>query len=360
LVIFALFFSLPCPAQNEAEAAGSLEDQEEAVVTAPDTVYLKDGSVIKGHIVEMGAGKLKLNLTSEDEIVISWSEVQAIESEKSIVLQLKDDSVQKGTLGRGDDGQLIISRESVAEPIVVDVASVAAVNPPPVKYIRHKGNLNAGGVIDDGNTDKKEFSAFGEYIARSKEQRLTIKGEYHYSEENGNLSERNGKAGIKYDLFLTDRFFIFASAQIEKDEFEDLRLRTALTTGPGYQFIDDGDFESEYLDKMELYAQVGIAFFSEDYEDADDDQYAAGHWGIRWDWPITPLGMTVFHNHLGFPGLENGDDIYVTSQQGIRFDLWQGLIATLQVNWDWDNTPQPGNDRSDTKYLGTVGYAFDF
>ena len=61
--------------------------------------------------------------------------------------------------------------------------------------------------------------------------------------------------------------------ELEKDEFEDLSLRAALTAGPGYQFIDDGDFESEYLSKMEFYAQAGIAFFSEDYEDAEDDQY---------------------------------------------------------------------------------------
>ena len=153
---------------------------------------------------------------------------------------------------------------------------------------------------------------------------------------------------------------MFGSTFLEKDEFEGIKLRTALTAGPGYQFIEEGDFESDYFNKMELYAQVGVAFFSEDFEDDPDEQYTAGHWGVRWDWPITPMGITVFHSHSAYPGLEDADDLYIVSQQGIRFAMWRGLISTVQVNWEWDNTPQAGNDRSDTKYLLTLGYAFEF
>ena len=39
--------------------------------------------------------------------------------------------------------------------------------------------------------------------------------------------------------------------------------------------------------------------------------------------------------------------------------IWGNFNSTLQVNWRWDNTPSPGNKRSDTIFLLTLGYSFD-
>ena len=57
------------------------EQPEEGAAAAPanpsGVVYLQDGSVIKGQVVDMAGGKLKLKLTSGDEITVSWSDVKA-------------------------------------------------------------------------------------------------------------------------------------------------------------------------------------------------------------------------------------------------------------------------------------------
>ena len=37
---------------------------------------------------------------------------------------------------------------------------------------------------------------------------------------------------------MTKRFYWFASSYVESDHFQDLRLRTALSSGPGYQFVE--------------------------------------------------------------------------------------------------------------------------
>ena len=52
---------------------------------------------------------------------------------------------------------------------------------------------------------------------------------------------RNSRGTVKLDFFFTKRWYWFASAYFEQDTFQDLKLRTALATGPGYQFLDRGE-----------------------------------------------------------------------------------------------------------------------
>ena len=78
-------------------------------------------------------------------------------------------------------------------------------------------------------------SLLGELSARSESLRLTILGRYIYGDNTGNLIVRNSRGTIKLDFFLTKRLYWFASAYFEQDTFQDLKLRTALATGPGYQ-----------------------------------------------------------------------------------------------------------------------------
>ena len=66
------------------------------------------------------------------------------------------------------------------------------------------------------------------------------------------------------DFFITKRFFWYASSYFEKDTFQDLKLRTALSSGPGYNFIEKGDYASPWLKDLSLYAEAGLAYFNED------------------------------------------------------------------------------------------------
>ena len=39
-------------------------------------------------------------------------------------------------------------------------------------------------------------------------------------------------------------------------------------------------------------------------------------------------------------------------------DRQENFTATAQLDYDWDNTPSPGNDRVDTRYLFNLGYGW--
>ena len=323
-------------------------------------ISLKDGSQLYVEILEMTEGFLKVKTLFQDgdPIKIKWSEVVGITSEDQVKVVLNSGTILQGKLTMLGPGTLGIQTDMLGAPIPVAVESVMAVNPPVKKAVLYTGNLNFGASIITGNTKLENYSFLGELIARSDQLRLTILGRYLYGETDGTINARNAFGTIKLDFFMTKRLYAYAGALFEQDTFQDLNLRTSLFAGPGYQFIDAGDFSSPYFNKMQLSAEVGLGFFNEDFKRSQDRNNVTGRWAVNFNWPVLPA-LTLFHQHQGFPSLEKRSDYYITSQQGLRWTMVENFISTLQLNWRYDNTPASGNKKSDKQYLLTVGYAFE-
>jgi putative salt-induced outer membrane protein YdiY len=325
---------------------------------AMDEVTLKDGSRIVGEVVGMKDGVLivKPAFSATQSLEIGWGDVTDLKLSKPLPFQLEDGTQVVGVPEGIREGSIYVKSAELPQATAIPVAQVKSINAKPVAYT---GLLAAGLSISDGNTNNKTGSLLGEFIARANRFRLTLRGAYNYAEDDEGLTVRNGKASIKVDYFITKRFYWYANALFEYDAFQDLDLRTALGTGPGYQFIDKGDFEAESLREMQLYVEAGIAYVNENFDDAPDNDYISGRWALRFDWPFLPKRIAFFHFHEGYPSLEDAEDLYITTETGLRFTIWDNFVASAQVNWKWDNTPAAGFERDDTLYLFTIGYSFD-
>ncbi len=322
-------------------------------------IDLKDGSRVFGEIIEMTEGKLKVQtaFSEEDPIVINWSEVAGLTSEEPMTLVLDDGIILKGKPSMVEPGTLQMQTTLLERPLPLSTDSVLAVNPPEKKAVVYTGNISFGGSINSGNTKLKNASLLGELTARSDRLRLTIFGRWIYGEDNSRVIARNAFGTIKLDFFITKRFYAYSSAIFEQDTFQDLQLRTSINAGPGYQLIEVGDFASPYFREMQLNGEIGIGFFNEDFKVAEDKNFITGRWAINFLWPVLST-VTLFHQHQGFPSLESSSDYYITSQQGIRLNIWESFISSLQMNWRYDKTPSPGFKKSDFLYLLTIGYEF--
>ena len=80
-----------------------------------------------------------------------------------------------------------------------------------------------------------------------------------------------------------------------------------------------------------------------------------GRWGINFNWPVGG-GVRIFHTHQGFPSVEDADDFYINTIQGIAVDVWKGLTISLQAIYKYDNSPPPSTGKGDFKGLLTIGY----
>ncbi|MGZ8382565.1 MAG: DUF481 domain-containing protein [Nitrospira sp.] len=331
------------------------------VPTALDVVTLKDGTVIYGKVLGMIADELHIKTsfgpTAGDDIVkIMWPNVAKLEVNRPIPFSLKEGTTVVGTTQPGEPGTMILKAAPTGTSMAIPLNAVVGMNQPAVIYT---GALQAGFSQTTGNSHLRNGSLLGELSARSESLRLTILGRYVYGDNAGNLIVRNSRGTIKLDFFLTKRLYWFASAYFEQDTFQDLKLRTALSTGPGYQLLDRGDLTGLFKD-MTLWAEAGPAYFNEDFKRADDKSSTRGRWAVKWNWPLWGGDqVSLYHFQEGFQSLANSKDLYLTADTGLRFKVWGGLVSGFQWTMRYNKNPPPGISDTDNLYLITLGYSFD-
>ncbi|MBX3329083.1 MAG: DUF481 domain-containing protein [Nitrospira sp.] len=333
-------------------------------VTTPtpvlDVVTLKDGSVIYGEVIEMSGGLLQIkNAMASDLIKVKWAEVSKLAVSHPIPFHLKEGTVLIGTAEEGDPGTIKLKAGPTGSEMMVPMNAVTQVNPIIQRPVIYIGSLNAGYSQATGNSQLRNISIVGDLVARSEQLRLTLLGRYVYGDNAGSLITRNARGTIKLDFFLTKRFFWFASAYFENDRLQNLKLRTAISSGAGYQWIERGDFNGIFKD-MTFYTEAGPAYFNEDFINPLPDQASfRGRVAMKLDWPLFDGRITLYHYDEIFPSVQDFSDFYYTMDNGIRLKILAGLASGFQVTTRYNNRPPAGTGDTDNLYLLTLGYAFD-
>lgn len=326
-----------------------------------DVVTLKDGSIIYGEVVEMSREELFVKTAfSIDEIVkVKWADVSNLAVTHPLPIHLKDGTVIVGTVMEGPVGSVIVKAVSLQASLTIPMDSIVSVNPLVQRPVIYNGSLQLGFSQTTGNSHLRNATMIGEFVGRSKQLRLSLLGRYIYGDNDGSLITRNSRGTIKLDFFVSKRFFWFASAYFEQDTFQDLKMRTALASGPGFQFIDEGDFTASWLRDMTLYVETGLAYFNEDFRFAQDKATFRGRFSVKFNWPLFDDRVTLYHYQELYPSLENFKDFYLTMDNGVRFKLFDGFVSGIQVTTRYNKNPPPNTTDTDNLYLMTLGYSFD-
>jgi putative salt-induced outer membrane protein YdiY len=334
----------------------------QAAAPVLDIVTLKDGSVIHGEVMEMAGGVLLIKSPLADDLIkVKWAEVSKLAVSHPIPFHLKEGTILVGTVEEADPGMMKVKASPTGSIVTVPMALVTQVNPiaqPPVIY---SGSINAGYSQSTGNSHLRNVSILGDLVARSEQLRLTLLGRYVYGDNSGSLQVRNARGTIKLDFFITKRFFWYASAYVENDFLQNLKLRTAISSGPGYQFLERGDLNGIFKD-MTFYAEAGPTYFNEDYRDnslTGDRSSFRARVAMKWDWPLFDGRVTLYHYNEIFPSVQNASDFFFTMDNGIRMKILAGLASGFQVTTRYNNRPPAGTSDTDNLYLLTLGYAFD-
>ena len=358
--LLLLVTCLMTPRLVAAADASAMADVASPVTAPFDVVTLKDGSVIYGEVLEMSGGVLliKTAAATDNIVKINWDSVSKLAVNHPIPFHLKEGSVLVGTATDGPNGTLNVQAEPLKGTIQVPMDSITALNPLIQAPVIYAGSLTGGYSQTTGNSHLKNANLLGDFVARSEQLRLSINGRYVYGDNANTLIARNARGTIKLDFFITKRFFWFASAYFESDTFQDLKMRTALSSGPGYQFVDRGDFNG-ILKDMTLYAEAGLAYFNEDFRVSSDAASTRGRGSIKLNWPMLDERVTLYHFSEFYPSLQNTKNYYLTMDNGVRFKLFEGFVSGLQVTTRYNSSPARGTGDTDNMYLMTLGYSFD-
>ncbi|MCK4951735.1 MAG: DUF481 domain-containing protein, partial [Gammaproteobacteria bacterium] len=144
------------------------------------------------------------------------------------------------------------------------------------------------------------------------------------------------------------KWYLYTNGTFKEDKFKDLDLRSSIGLGAGYQYYES--------DPLNLLLEAGLNYVNEDFIAANDDDYMAFRWGLKYDQKFFKDWIKAFHEHEGLQGIEDKEDLIISSKTGLRFFFIKNVEATGQLNADWENSPAPGTKRTDLTYLLTFGY----
>jgi putative salt-induced outer membrane protein YdiY len=317
----------------------------------PDELLLKNGDRITGTIVSMSDEKLVVDTESAGRLTIDWTAVQTLQSSAPVTLLLRDGTSTKRTLARSDPETVRLEGEGVVLP-AVPLVDIAKINPPPVRW---EGNLAVGATKTSGNSDTLSVTATFDAVRRSDIDRFTLNSGWFFSEQEDPdtgmdvITERRVFGALKYDYFISKKWYLTANTRAEGSEAQDLELRFTAGVGIGHQFVERDD--------LKVSGEVGVGYFYEKFDNVEADSFISGRVANNVDWTIVE-GFSYAHLIEWFPGFEDRADQLVHYDGKLQATLTESMFAQFQTIWDWDNTPAPGFGRVDVKYILSIGWKF--
>jgi putative salt-induced outer membrane protein YdiY len=315
-----------------------------------DELSLKNGDRISGNILNMSDSQVVIKTSYAGEITVKWAEIENVKTDQKIAVMLKNGIEYIGNILEAGKGLIKLNSSGKNKAPSLAIEEIKMIRTLMESKVKIKARANVGLTYTRGNTNKDHSYFDGELSARTTNNRYTAGGELNKTKDNGVRTESNAMGFLKYDHFLSKRLFLYGNGQFEKDKFQDLNLRSVYGLGSGYQFLET-PIEN-------LYFEAGINYVTEDYMTSADKNYTSGRWAVSYDKFFYNKVFQFFHFHEGFGSFEEADDIFIKSKTGVRIPIFTNLNASLQYNFDWDNTPSPGRKKTDRALMFTLGYFF--
>jgi putative salt-induced outer membrane protein YdiY len=313
-----------------------------------DWVMLQNGDRLSGTVTEKSAEGVTINTDALGKITIPKNRIASVHQGNAPRVMARE-------LRTGQP----MSMNNIAQASTTPSSTIAETQPEKeVKEAEQKqdgkykwsGRISAGGQLEDGNNNSKSLSADADIKARDEKNRFAFGGEANWAEEEGEKTDNDQQIYGSYDRFLTNKWFIGGRQSFEKDEFEELDLRSQTGLFAGYQFYERDD--------LNLQVKAGPEYIYEDFENGDSESDIALSWALDYDQKLFEEAIEIFHKHeIAAPFADTGAFL-LESESGIRMPVGKVLDASLQVDFDWDNDPAPGVRENDTTYGLKLGYGW--
>lgn len=215
------------------------------------------------------------------------------------------------------------------------------------------GRANIGATLQDGNSNEKTINADAEIQAEwldgtDPKHRATLKADYDREEDNGTKTEDSRSVEGLYDYFFNPKWFLESNAKYEEDDISNLDHRITAGMGLGYQAFKQDDLNLQFV--------LGPSYLREEFSNGNSEDSVAIREATEYDQKFWDDFIQLFHEHEFLVPADDADAFVFESESGVRVPLRKGLVATGEVEFDWDNDPAPGIEESDTTYALKLGY----
>jgi putative salt-induced outer membrane protein YdiY len=314
-----------------------------------DEVILTNGDRLSGKIIDIRDGIMTLETGYSEPVKLKFEAVEKMSSTEPVELHLSDGEVLKGKITTSTDRQVAVEAGPGREAVAVAFDNIAALNPPPKKPATWKGNISVGGSWQDGNTDSMSASAGAMAVRRTENDRFLINFLYNKAETDGQRTAENTYGQLKYDYFLSPKWYLYLNVDMLSDDFQDLNFRTSVGPGVGYQIWDE--------ENKSLGLEAGVAYTSEDRDLGEDSNWVSARIGINYLYKL--FDRVIFTDQFViYPNLDDTGEYTLRNEAALATGIGADWSLKLSNIWLNNSNPEPGFKKDDFTWILGLQYSF--
>ncbi len=332
---------------------------------AKDTLRLKNGDILSGQITQFSMDGVRLDAPyGTFDIEVGF--IGGIESPRYHVEDLQFEVMSSSTIDdpilaaldpSGVPSHRINTKDIPPVPVSDAVSNTETDIEGQAADDKHldlwgadwSGEVNAGAEFQTGNSDSETLSLDGETTANWDDiHRATIGADYTREEENDIKVEDEQEVYAAYDYFFAEKWFWNNTASFKQDNVDNLDSRIEAASGLGYQFYNRDD--------LSLEATLGPGYQREKYEDQDAQTNMTANWTFDYEQAFYDDFVRLFHAHALTTPMDDMSLWLFESESGIKVPLRAGIVATSEINFDYNNNAPNDVEEEDTTYRIKLGY----
>lgn len=337
-----------------------------AATARADKVYLTDGAILTGNVVQLADEVLTLKTDYADEVKVDTAKVVGITTKDALAARLETGTTVAGRLVYDPDTKVQQVGVEGAAPVTTSVTLIEALwtpgtDSPLVSALREqieteRGDwsleLEAGVNGQTGNSEIINANAALDILFKTPSERFKIYARQRYARDDGERSANEAIGGVKLEVDITHRWFGFGGVELEFDEFENLDLRATATAGVGYFVIRQ--------ELQELKTRAGVGYKHESYDDGTSTDDAIAELGLEYFKQINDR-LRFTHETTYLPTFSSLSDYRLVVENALQIDLNHTKTIKLRtgVRNEYDSQPQPDVERLDTYYFLNLGITLD-
>ncbi len=326
------------------------------------TVYLTDGSILKGEIKLLRDDQLTLQTRYAGELELPRSQVSGLETEEAMTVVLNNGEELQARLTRDAQGNLSLAHDAGPtqtivfaqvfdlRPVGAPAAGTAAAQDEAELDGPWSGSLQAGVSGSSGNSDNQNIDVRAATKRETENNRLSLEALLNKASQNDQQTEDEIRGTARLEQDVSKRAFVFGEFEAERDQFEDVDVRYRATVGPGYFFLEEPDHV--------LKARLGLGFEQERFEDADTNNNFVLTLGYDyrvdlWEW------FRLTHKFTAIPDIGDEPSKNYRLESALGGELPLGSKDSLwrlrgEYRHEYDNNPEAGVEDLDTNYLLSI------
>ena len=194
-----------------------------------------------------------------------------------------------------------------------------------------------------GNSDEMTTNMRADARMVTKLDELRFYGSYQRAQQDGDDTSDETIAGASYSAYMYDPWGWYVRAELEKDKFEDIDLRTTVASGLSWRPV--------HTDDRTLRFWVGLGYRHESFDnDVESNGAMTVDSGVSHHWQMKPW-LTLDNSLTYAPAIEHFGNYLINHDTALVMPVGASRWSlSVGVQNDYNSDPAPDRDKLDTTY----------